>query len=117
MQSPASPPDGMKDQYRALKLCRNCRHWDDLYGKAQGLQPEQAGTCRRSPPLHMQHIDEATLFSRSSQSSKELISGVRPGLWPMTSGGDWCAEWGKRNAPPERVPSAPKDRPFARASL
>lgn len=89
-----------RDSYKDLKLCRNCRHWDDMHGKAEELQEGQAGACRRYAPRHLQQIDEATLFSRTQQTSKELISGVRPGLWPLTAGGDWCAEWGKRNVAP-----------------
>lgn len=71
--------------------CRDCPHWDHLEAPKEvaavmpNLGPGRCGVCRKSSPLHIQDLDPAKV-------PDTLISGIRPGYWPITRGSDWCGE-------------------------
>ena len=66
------------------RVCGACRHFDDM--TPEGMHPRSAGACRRHAPVILTKEDDVT--TRETQ-----ISGIRPGLWPMVRGADWCGEF------------------------
>lgn len=71
--------------------CRDCPHWDHLeapphvVAEMPDLASGRAGVCRHKSPQHIQALDPATV-------PPTLISGIRPGMWPITQGSDWCGD-------------------------
>ena len=69
-------------------ICTDCPFWEDLAGTASNGEvnpPEMAGICRRNAPRQIQVLD-------SEKVPDTFISGIRPGLWPITRATDFCGE-------------------------
>jgi hypothetical protein len=69
-------------------LCSDCPYWMDLAGYTPAgdiVHPGEAGACRAQAPKHVQELDPASV-------PDTLVSGLRPGIWPMTRGDDWCGQ-------------------------
>lgn len=69
-------------------ICTDCPFWDDLSGEASTGEvnpPQMSGICRRKSPSHIQDLDPAKV-------PDTLISGIRPGIWPITRATDFCGE-------------------------
>lgn len=66
-------------------VCADCPFYDHLGGQSQGetVAPEMAGICRKGYPRHVQELEAAKV-------PDTLISGIRPGIWPIVRGNDWC---------------------------
>jgi hypothetical protein len=64
--------------------CRSCRFWRRDPASDRG--PDW-GECRRMPPT-LPPIEQEKL--------------LHVGIWPHTSGDDWCGEWQPADRPPER---------------
>lgn len=70
---------------REAGRCSTCTFWDELRGVYDGKPVGGVGACRRNAP-RIQELDPAKV-------PDTVISGLRPGIWPLTRLTDWCGDF------------------------
>jgi hypothetical protein len=75
---------------RVTGLCRDCIFWDNLVPDEMKMESEvlargTGGLCRRRAPENVQSLDPASV-------PPTVVSAIRPAVFPITRGQDWCGE-------------------------